>query len=344
MPVKNYYSRNGQIEFEAVGSNVITYGRDMLGNVVAGYDNATNAVFTANYKPYGEFAQTTGNITGQRFLYCGTHGYRFSPSVPVSHYVRARHLMMRMGMWTSVDSFWPEEALYLYAYDSPSGWIDPTGGRGTGANATPRTVSRGRSGPYGGASSPWGPRGSGQPKTQPVGPKTWPGPPAGPPAPGTQRTFPGMPGTHGNPSIPRIVTFGPIDPYTWAPRYSPGDNPRTRGRLYSPECKPDPCSDIDQDKQFFKRMRGSSQCKIDPSKNLDDECGRLKNLLFYQRRICELREDELKWKCFDPYNLVYDNQGRPRPGVFNVLNHVRAWRECLSSLRTCQQIFDLHCK
>ncbi len=124
MPVKNYYSRNGQIEFEAVGSNVITYGRDMLGNVVAGYDNATNAVFTANYKPYGEFAQTTGNISGQRFMYCGTHGYRFSPSVPVSHYVRARHLLMRMGMWTSVDPLWPGQPSLRYADANPSSTYD----------------------------------------------------------------------------------------------------------------------------------------------------------------------------------------------------------------------------
>ncbi len=127
MPVKNYYSRNGQIEFEAVGSNVITYGRDMFGNVVAGYDNATNAVFTANYKPYGEFAQTTGNITGQRFLYCGTHGYRFSPSVPVSHYVRTRHLMMRMGMWTSVDPLWPLQRSFDYVHGNPQSEYDYLG-------------------------------------------------------------------------------------------------------------------------------------------------------------------------------------------------------------------------
>ena len=137
MPVKNYYSRNGQIEFEAVGSNVITYGRDMLGNVVAGYDNATNAVFTANYKPYGEFAQTTGNISGQRFLYGGSWGLRFSALVPVSHYAQLLHMLMRMGMWSS----WPVfarrsmtytmvrsgQSQYPYVSGNPSSRVDPYG-------------------------------------------------------------------------------------------------------------------------------------------------------------------------------------------------------------------------
>ena len=84
------------------------------GNVVAGYDSATNAVFTADYKPYGEFAATTGNVAGRRFMWVGSWGYRFTSGVPVSHYVRARHLSMRMGMWTSVDPLWPSEPAFGY--------------------------------------------------------------------------------------------------------------------------------------------------------------------------------------------------------------------------------------
>ena len=112
---KQYISRNGQIEYEIdEAGEILTYGRDALGNVVAGYDKNTNAVFTIDYKPFGEFAATTGTITGRRFLWVGTWGYRFTTGVPVSHYIRARHLMMRMGMWTSVDPLWPGEMAYEY--------------------------------------------------------------------------------------------------------------------------------------------------------------------------------------------------------------------------------------
>jgi RHS repeat-associated protein len=130
MPImtKQYISRNGQIEYEIdEAGEILTYGRDALGNVVAGYDKNTNAVFTIDYKPFGEFAATTGTITGRRFLWVGTWGYRFTPGVPVSHYVRARHLMMRMGMWTSVDPLWSSEMAYGYVGGSPLSWIDYSG-------------------------------------------------------------------------------------------------------------------------------------------------------------------------------------------------------------------------
>ncbi len=128
MPVKNYVSRNGQVEYEYddLGS-ILTYGRDALGNVVAGYDAATNAVFTADYKPYGEFAATTGNVAGRRFMWVGSWGYRFTSGVPVSHYVRARHLSMRMGMWTSVDPLWPTEAAFGYVGGGATRAVDPSG-------------------------------------------------------------------------------------------------------------------------------------------------------------------------------------------------------------------------
>ncbi len=129
MPMKKQYiSRNGQIEYEIdEAGEILTYARDALGNVVAGYDKNTNAVFTIDYKPFGEFAATTGTITGRRFLWVGTWGYRFTPSVPVSHYIRARHLMMRMGMWTTVDPLWPSEMAYGYVRSHPIGHIDPFG-------------------------------------------------------------------------------------------------------------------------------------------------------------------------------------------------------------------------
>jgi hypothetical protein len=115
MPVKNYVSRNGQVEYEYDDlGDILTYGRDALGNVVAGYDGAGSAVFTADYKPYGEFAAITGNVAGRRFMWVGSWGYRFTSGVPVSHYVRARHLSMRMGMWTSVDPLWPSEPAFGY--------------------------------------------------------------------------------------------------------------------------------------------------------------------------------------------------------------------------------------
>ncbi len=129
MPMKKQYiSRNGQIEYEIdEAGEILTYGRDALGNVVAGYDKNTNAVFTVDYKPFGEFAATTGTITGRRFLWVGTWGYRFTPGVPVSHYIRARHLMMRMGMWTSVDPLWPREVGYAYVEGMLMRKIDPFG-------------------------------------------------------------------------------------------------------------------------------------------------------------------------------------------------------------------------
>ncbi len=128
MPVKNYVSRNGQVEYEYDDlGDILTYGRDALGNVVAGYDAATNAVFTADYKPYGEFAATTGNVAGRRFMWVGSWGYRFTSGVPVSHYVRARHLSMRMGMWTSVDPLWPSEPAFGYVGGMAIKAVDPSG-------------------------------------------------------------------------------------------------------------------------------------------------------------------------------------------------------------------------
>ena len=128
MPVKNYVSRNGQVEYEYDDlGDILTYGRDALGNVVAGYDAATNAVFTADYKPYGEFAATTGNVAGRRFMWVGSWGYRFTSGVPVSHYVRARHLSMRMGMWTSVDPLWPTEDAFGYVSCQVTAMVDPSG-------------------------------------------------------------------------------------------------------------------------------------------------------------------------------------------------------------------------
>ena len=125
---KQYFSRNGQIEYEIdEAGEILTYGRDALGNVVAGYDKNTNAVFTLDYKPFGEFAATTGTITGRRFLWVGTWGYRFTPGIPVSHYIRARHLMMRMGMWVTVDPLWPEEMAFGYVVGSPIRLRDATG-------------------------------------------------------------------------------------------------------------------------------------------------------------------------------------------------------------------------
>lgn len=156
MPVKNYVSRNGQVEYEYDDlGDILTYGRDALGNVVAGYDAATNAVFTADYKPYGEFAATTGNVAGRRFMWVGSWGYRFTSGVPVSHYVRARHLSMRMGMWTSVDPLWPSEPAFGYVGGMPTAFIDPLGLQ---SNRPPRQVdpsSRNNSGP-GGKSRPNG--------------------------------------------------------------------------------------------------------------------------------------------------------------------------------------------
>lgn len=138
MPVKNFVSRNGQVEYEYDDlGDILTYGRDALGNVVAGYDAATNAVFTADYKPYGEFAATTGNVAGRRFMWVGSWGYRFTSGVPVSHYVRARHLSMRMGMWTSVDPLWPSEPAFAYVGGMPTAFIDPLGLQG---NQPPRRI------------------------------------------------------------------------------------------------------------------------------------------------------------------------------------------------------------
>ena len=129
MPMKKQYiSRNGQIEYEIdEAGEILTYGRDALGNVVAGYDKNTNAVFTLDYKPFGEFAATTGTITGRRFLWVGTWGYRFTSGVPVSHYIRTRHLSMRMGMWTTVDPLWPSEMAFGYVDGNPLYAIDQSG-------------------------------------------------------------------------------------------------------------------------------------------------------------------------------------------------------------------------
>lgn len=129
---KTYHTVNGQIIYETTPGasspdNITTYGRDAFGSLVAGYGGTGEAAFTARYKPYGEFAASTGAVTGKRFLWAGSWGYRFTQGVPVSHYVRARHYSMRMGLWNTVDPWWPDEKPFQYAEGNPYSWIDPSG-------------------------------------------------------------------------------------------------------------------------------------------------------------------------------------------------------------------------
>ena len=116
---KEYLSVDGEIFGEVTGGVVNFYDRDALGSVVAIEDGAGNTVSTIEYKPFGDVRTYTREnplAAPRRFLWCGTHGYRFNERYAqyTSHYVRVRHYSSLQGMWSTVDPVYPSEKAYGY--------------------------------------------------------------------------------------------------------------------------------------------------------------------------------------------------------------------------------------
>jgi len=126
---KEYLSVDGEIFGEVSGGVVNFYDRDALGSVVAIEDGAGNTVSTIEYKPFGDVRTYTGEnplSSPRRFLWCGTHGYRFNERYAqyTSHYVRARHYSSLQGKWSTVDPLYPTERAYGYVENKVTTIID----------------------------------------------------------------------------------------------------------------------------------------------------------------------------------------------------------------------------
>jgi len=129
---KEYLSVDGEIFGEVTGGVVNFYDRDALGSVVAIEDGAGNTVSTIEYKPFGDIRTYTGEnplAAPRRFLWCGTHGYRFNERYAqyTSHYVRARHYSSLQGMWSTVDPVYPSEKAYGYVENKVTVGVDSSG-------------------------------------------------------------------------------------------------------------------------------------------------------------------------------------------------------------------------
>lgn len=122
-----YTNFGGQIVHEDRGGTERDYMPDTLGSTIALLDSDSNQTDTWEYWPYGEVESRTGaNVTP--FSFVGTLGY-FNDLVARLTYVRARHYQSLLGQWTSVDTLWPREPSYLYAYSNPVSIVDPSGRR-----------------------------------------------------------------------------------------------------------------------------------------------------------------------------------------------------------------------
>jgi RHS repeat-associated protein len=139
MPVNTYITANGRIrrrittDEEKVTEQVAVV-TNALGSVGATYKDGWLTA-DRSYDPYGE-TRAEWNDVG-RFGWVGGLGYRETRREWVSHYVRARHYGYSMGMWTSVDPLWPEEAAFGYVGGMPVAYVDPFGLQG---NAPPRRM------------------------------------------------------------------------------------------------------------------------------------------------------------------------------------------------------------
>jgi RHS repeat-associated protein len=129
MPVNTFITANGRIRRRITtdGGTVteqVAVVTNALGSVVATYKDGWLTA-DRSYDPYGE-TRAEWNDVG-RFGWVGGLGYRETRREWVSHYVRARHYGYPMGMWTSVDPLWPEEAAFGYVGGGVLAMIDPLG-------------------------------------------------------------------------------------------------------------------------------------------------------------------------------------------------------------------------
>src|SRR5580700_10284478 len=138
MAVTNYYTANGRLLGEKVGTGARTdYLTDALGNVTATVSQTPAVINTYRYKPYGGQLAKTGTGSDPAFTWVGNQGYRQTANKYADVYIQARHYGTVQGTWTSVDALWPEEMPYVYVGGRPVVLVDPTGLQGHGGPRKP---------------------------------------------------------------------------------------------------------------------------------------------------------------------------------------------------------------
>jgi RHS repeat-associated protein len=129
LTVTNYYTDNGRIIGEKVGTNARTdYLTDALGSVTATVNQSAQVVNTYRYKPYGAQLSKTGTGSDPAFRWVGSLGYRQTGLSQSDVYVRARHYGSAPGRWFQRDPL-PRTLLAPYTYTDarPATRVDPSG-------------------------------------------------------------------------------------------------------------------------------------------------------------------------------------------------------------------------
>lgn len=124
MPVATFCTVNGLLLQEVRAGVESYYIPDTLGSVVEVRNSAGVKTYSAEYYPYGEIQTETGT-NPSNFGFGGFLGY-FRDVVNLL-YVRARHYRPGLGLWQTVDRYWPDEAAYCYVVNQPSNLMDPSG-------------------------------------------------------------------------------------------------------------------------------------------------------------------------------------------------------------------------
>ena len=107
---------NGMVLSENRGGVLTEFVPDTLGSVWKTRDVSGAVTSTTEYWPYGE-VRTQSGVNPSRFGYVGLLGYL--TDLLNLLYVRARFYKPDRAMWLTVDSLWPEEAMYGYAKCTP---------------------------------------------------------------------------------------------------------------------------------------------------------------------------------------------------------------------------------
>lgn len=92
------------------------------GDVVAVTDTAGAPVERRRYGPWGNAVEQAGTV-GERPGFTGME----QDGSTALHYFRARYYDARLGRFLSPDPLGQFRSPYLYAFDAPLAWVDPTG-------------------------------------------------------------------------------------------------------------------------------------------------------------------------------------------------------------------------
>lgn len=97
---------------------------DPLGSLIECRNTSGTRTYSAEYWPYGE-VQTSSGSNASSWNFIGLLGYLADSAVLL--YVRARYLITKWARWLTLDPLWPIEPPFLYAWNRPEGFVDPSG-------------------------------------------------------------------------------------------------------------------------------------------------------------------------------------------------------------------------